>query len=255
MEIKKHYFNWNDPESQLIFENETAEFTLEKRFAKEAECMAENFDLNANNLLLDYGCGNGKHAICFKKRGYDIIGYDRSEYYIGKAKNLMEYEKVEFPLYHSKDFFNDYQGQFDFIYTINFPFNYLDTKSIHLLFCEILKLLKGNGRFLFGFPYTRENREYYLPINKWEEEDGLLYLTDSTIDQEGRRTERYIVVDKIKDTLTEWIDSATYYYINEIHQFMTESGLKIIDQFQNLEKKPPSSAVDTHYIFSTPFSA
>lgn len=248
MKIRKHYFDWTDPNSQLLFENETKNFTVEERFAKEAEHLISNFEPHVDDLILDYGCGIGKHVIWLRGKGYNVIGYDISEHYISKAKELMKYEGVELIFHHSMDFFNDFQGRFNFIYTIDFPFYYLDVKSIHSLFCKINEFLTCNGKFLFGFPYTRENREHYLPRNKWEEKDGVLYLVDETIDKGGRRSERYIIIDKEKETFSEWIDESMYYYVREIQQFLLRSGFAIADQFENLEKKAPDNAIDVHYI-------
>lgn len=249
MKINKHYFDWTDPKSQLIFQNTTGSFTIEDRFFKQTERLINNFELHIGDLILDYGCGIGKHAICLKKKGYNVIGYEVSEYYINKAKEIIEYEGLELDFHASNDFFNESHGRFDFIYTIDFPFYYLDEKEIDSLFCQINDLLKDSGKFLFGFPYTRENREHFLPRNKWEEKNGLLHLIDETLDEEGRRIERYIIIDLENETLTEWIDETKYYYLSEIQQFLIRSGFKMVDQFENLEKIIPDNAINVNYLF------
>lgn len=248
MKIQKYYFDWADPKSQLVFRNETESFSIEERFSRQAECLINNFGLHVDDFILDYGCGIGKHAICLRKKGYNVIGYDISEHYISKAKEIMAHEGVTLELYDSDEFLNRHHGRFDFIYTIAFPFYYLDEKSILALFSQIKKLLADNGKFLFGFPYTRENREHYLPRNKWEEKNGLLHLIEETIDKDGKRSERYIVIDLENEAVTEWIDEATYYYVDKIQQFLFRSGFTIADRFENLEKKNPDNAIDVHYL-------
>ncbi|MCP3872111.1 MAG: class I SAM-dependent methyltransferase [Desulfobacteraceae bacterium] len=211
MKISKHYFNWADPKSQLVFLNETKNFTVEERYYRQAENLINCFELHVDDLILDYGCGIGKHAIYLNKKGYNVVGFDISEHYIKKAKDIMEQEGVQLDFHYSADFFDAFCGRFNFIYTIDLPFYCLDKISIDSLFLQIKKLFSDNGKFLLGFPYSRENREHFLPRNKWDERNGLLHLTEETIDEEGRRTERYIVIDIENESVTEWIDENRYY--------------------------------------------
>ncbi len=247
MKISKHYFDWSDPESQLLFLNETKNLTVEERYYRQAENLINCFSLNSDDLILDYGCGVGKHAIYLTKKGYKVVGFDISEHYIKKAKEIMEQEGVQLGLYSSADFLDSFCGRFNFIYTIDFPFYYLDKSTMDALFLKIKNLLSNNGKFLLGFPYSRENREHFLPRNKWEERNGLLYLTEETIDKEGKRTERYIVIDIENESVTEWIDKNRYYYVNEIRDFLIRSGFTIIGQFENLEKKIADNAINVHF--------
>lgn len=248
MKVSKHYFDWADPKSQLLFQSETKNFTVEERFNIQAENLIRNFKLNDDDLILDYGCGVGKHAICLTKKGYNVIGYDISKHYINTAKEIMAIEGVNLEFHHSTDFLNSFYDRFDFVYTIDFPFYYLDKESILSLFSLMQKLLSDEGKFLFGFPYSRENREYFLPKNKWEEKNGLLYLSDERINKEGKRTERYIVVDIENESVTEWIDETKYYYMCEIREFLNSSGFTINGEFENLEKISSDNAINVHFI-------
>lgn len=252
MKVIKHYFDWADPASQRIFQNETGSFEIEERFHIQADNLIRNFALDRGGLFLDYGCGVGKHAICLKKKGCNVMGYDMSAYYIRKAKEFTAHEGVQLAFHHSTDFFTSFYGRFDFIYTIAFPFTYLDEGSIVSLFSAIKALLAEKGQFLFGFPYTRENREHFLPRNRWEEKNGLLYLTDEKMDEGGRRTERYMIIDMENDSAEEWVDETTYYYLPEIHEFLKRGGFTITGEFENLKKKAPDSPIDVYFLLCEP---
>ena len=173
MEIKRYKFNWNDLESQKIFQSETQNYSMQDRFSQQGKSLIKNFELSKTQLLLDFGCGTGEHAIFLKKMGFNIVGYDQSEYYITKAKKVSAREKINIDLLSSIDSLRSYEGRFDFIYTIDFPIYYIAEDDIGSVLRTIYVLLQNEGKFLFGFPYTRENREKYLPINKWEEKNGI----------------------------------------------------------------------------------
>lgn len=248
MKVSKHYFNWADPDSQLIFQEETQNFSIEERFNIQADNLIHHFQLSADEMILDYGCGVGKHAICLKKKGYNVVGYDISEHYIVKAKAIMAHEGISLKFHYSNAFFNSFYGCFDFIYTIDFPFYYLDEGKIESFLSEIERLLAKNGRFLFGFPYSRENREQFLPKNRWSKEKNCFRLSDERIDENGKRTEHYIIIDTKNDTLEEWVDQTQYYYVQEIKEFLNRSGFIITGEFENLKKKLPDDATKVHFL-------
>ena len=54
---------------------------------------------------------------------------------------------------------------------------------------------------------------------------GFLNTSDKRIDSDGNRIERYIVINLKEATLTEWIDEAKYYYLDEIKDFLKNLGI------------------------------
>ena len=234
-----------------IFESDTEHLSIEQRYKDEVEQIIKNFEIKKEDLLLDFGCGVGKHPIEFAKRGYQVIGYDTAEYYIEKAKKMASNHHLErlLTFYNTDDFFKNKNSEFDFIYSIAFPISYLDEVSILSILINIYKALKKDHFFLFGFPYTRENREKYLPRNKWEEKEGILYLTDESIDSDGRRSEKYIIVNPQKNLLTEWTDISNYYYLEEIETMLKSSGFSMTDKFKNIEKETALAPEDVFFIY------
>lgn len=119
-----------------------------------------------NKIVLDYGCGNGVHALRITKMGAKVVGIDLSESSLliarERAKNeeledkiefiLMDCEKMEFP-----------DNSFDIIFDGG-VFSSLDINSAYL---ELARVLKPDGCLLgietFGHnPFTNFKRK----INK-----------------------------------------------------------------------------------------
>nr|HMS57161.1 methyltransferase domain-containing protein [Fimbriimonadaceae bacterium] len=59
-------------------------FTKNTRF--EVDFLVELFDLLPGSHLLDMGCGTGRHAIEFAKRGFKVTGVDLSEGMLAVAR-------------------------------------------------------------------------------------------------------------------------------------------------------------------------
>jgi SAM-dependent methyltransferase len=54
------------------------------------------FDTRKGSRILDLSCGIGRHAIHLAKKGFQVIGYDPSEFYLDIARQWAEKEKSKF---------------------------------------------------------------------------------------------------------------------------------------------------------------
>lgn len=249
MHPKKHKFNWKDLKSQKLFESDTADFVDEKRYVNDVNDLIKSFRINKKQLCLDFGCGVGGHAIELAKKGFKIIGYDPSSYYVEKAKKASKKRNVKVDFYSDNEFLKNHINKFDLVFTINFPLGYCNKKDCVRLFRQINKLLKSNGRFLLGFTYTRENREKCLPQNYWQEKNGKFYLTNAKIDKSGRQTDRYLIIDPRKNVISEWVDAKRPFYLKEIKVMLRKAGFAIVDCYMNLKKKRAIMAEDVRFIY------
>lgn len=75
----------------MVFKDYAKYYNLlysDKDYKKETdyiESLIRRYLPDNNNLVLDAGCGTGKHAILLAERGYHVTGIDRSEEMIGIA--------------------------------------------------------------------------------------------------------------------------------------------------------------------------
>lgn len=114
--------------------------------------------------LLDIGCGCGRHSLEFAKRGYDVTGFDLSNFLILRAKEqvatLNEKDiKVRFIVKDMRDF--NFRGRYDIAINVFSSFGYFKSdeenfKVFHNVYCS----LKRKGCFVFDFlnpKYVRKN--------------------------------------------------------------------------------------------------
>lgn len=52
--------------------------------------MIEKYGASKNLKILDIGCGTGKYGKMMKKRGYQVVGIDKSDSQVNQAKELIE---------------------------------------------------------------------------------------------------------------------------------------------------------------------
>ncbi len=106
---------------------------------------------------------------------------------------------------------------------------------------DVLEMVREIGRkkaeFSRTMPIISRSRDFAFGCN---------HVSTSS---DGNRIERYIVINLKEATLTEWIDEAKYYYLDEIKDFLKTSGFKVCGQFENIERKTASDPVEVHYLY------
>jgi len=112
-------------------------------------------DIKTKSKVLDVACGSGRHSIELARRGFDVTGFDLSDYLIKEAniclkespeKNL----KVKFYKRDMRDFY--FGNSFDMAVNIFTSFGYFDTDRENFKVIEnVAKSLKRKGYFVFDF--------------------------------------------------------------------------------------------------------
>lgn len=65
-----------------------------KTFPYDWEMQILNKYLIVPGILLDTGCGTGRHLIPFANRGFHVVGVDKDEEFIEAAKNKLKQKKL-----------------------------------------------------------------------------------------------------------------------------------------------------------------
>jgi len=80
------------------FFDEHAPYYMQNRFTAntkaEVDFILEELNLPSNSLILDMGCGTGRHSIEFAKRGYQVTGVDISSGMLMEAEKKARQEGV-----------------------------------------------------------------------------------------------------------------------------------------------------------------
>jgi len=94
--------------------------------------------------VLDIGCGEGKDAIYFAKKGYQVSCFDITESGIRKTKALAEKEGVEVDAFIADINDMNIDEKFDIIYSTG-TIQYLDDDKKDIFFDKVKKMTRLNG--------------------------------------------------------------------------------------------------------------
>lgn len=119
-------------------------YLRESKFAKECiKYFPKNFK------ILELGCGLGKDAIFFAKRGHFVVALDFSKEAIRRAKENAKKQKIKNIVFINRDIskkFNFRDFSFDVVYA-NLSLHYFTEKVTKKIFGEIARVLKKKGLF------------------------------------------------------------------------------------------------------------
>lgn len=117
--------------------------------------LQRSISVNTKSRVLDIACGSGRHSLELARRGFEVTGFDLSEFLINEAKKGLK-ESVEKDLkvkFIIKDmrYFN-FKESFDIAVNIFTSFGYFDNDEENFrVIKNVSDSLKKGGYFVFDF--------------------------------------------------------------------------------------------------------
>ena len=135
--------NWFDsPYYKLLYKN---------RNQKEARLFIDNIlkkiNIEPNSKVLDLACGTGRHSIYLSRKGFNVVGIDKSENNILTAKKNKN-KKTHF---YKQEMTKDINMKFDTVFNFFTSFGYVNHKYNYDTIENVSKNLKTGGLFIIDF--------------------------------------------------------------------------------------------------------
>jgi len=86
------FFNWHAPKYM--------DDVYTKNTAEEVDFIIDQLGLKPGAVILDVGCGTGRHAVGLAKKGYNVTGIDLSSGMLAEARRAVEEAEVKVELLH-----------------------------------------------------------------------------------------------------------------------------------------------------------
>ena len=135
--------NWFDsPYYKLLYKN---------RNEKEARLFINNIlkkiNIKPNSKVLDLACGTGRHSIYLSKKGFDVVGIDKSN------KNILTAKKNENKklVFYKQEMTENINIQFDAVFNFFTSFGYDNHKYNYDTIENISKNLNTGGLLIIDF--------------------------------------------------------------------------------------------------------
>jgi SAM-dependent methyltransferase len=200
----------------------------DEQIAKEVDFVEESLAVAKGAMLLDLGCGTGRHAIELTRRGYKVVGFDLSLPMLAKAAEEAQErnQKLNFVQGDMREM--TFEDTFDGIYCWNTTFGFFEEEKNAQVIQRVHKALKKGGQFMLEVG----NRDYIIrqaPSLAWFEGDGCICMDEMSIDwiTSRMKVKRTMMMD---DGRTKEIDySVRIYSLHELGRILHESGFRVAE--------------------------
>ncbi len=205
-----------------------------------------------NKTLLDIGCGTGNHDFWFSKKGYKVVGIDKSSEMISIAKN-QKLPKTRVQFYTADACSFVLKRKFDIAVSLFHVMSYLTTNEVAInSLRNVYKHLKKDGLFIFDFWYGPAvlTQGPSLIIKKLKEGESSIKRTaipkinfnDNIVDIHYRieiKNNR----NNFKKAFTER-HVMRYFFLPELYLMLEMTGFKVLNclEWMSLEKDASESS-------------
>lgn len=223
-------------------------FYRDKNYKKEADyvdSLIRRYCGKRNQTLLDIGCGTGGHAIWFAKKGYRVVGIDRSPEMISIAKERFpEENRIEFGVQDVSSL--SLKKKFNIAVALFHVMGYLTANKVFVESLKnIYKQLKKEGLFIFDFWYgpavlTQVPGKRSKTIT--DKNINIRRMSVPKIDFNGNTVNinyKIAALNK-KSGLIETVNEAhkmRYFFLPELDLMLRNAGFKIVKSYKWLSLK------------------
>ncbi len=157
--------------------------------------------LQPGMTVLDLCCGVGRHALEFARRGYRVVGVDRTQAYLDRARRQAATEELEIDFIQEDMRTFCKPEAFDVIINIFTSFGYFeDPTQDRQVVMNIHRSLNTNGTFLMDL-MGKEVLARIFEERRWHEQEGVLILEERRLSQGWSWIEnRWIIIKNGKRT-------------------------------------------------------
>ena len=208
-------------------------FEDEERNEREARFIVEAMGLHPGSLVLDLGCGYGRHAVYLARWGYRVVCYDLSDYLLEKARERVEEFSVVGRVVLVKGDMRSlsYDAYFDGAYMFFTTFGYFtDTENLEVV-KRVAKALKPGGVFLVDV-WNPVRVIHYAHVHEgrrasWYEVGDYVVIEESRYDVFNARVEvkRVFLKKSLGRVVAERRFSIRFYMPWELRGLLEEAGL------------------------------
>lgn len=189
--------------------------------------------ISPGSSILDLGCGLGRHSLELARRGFSVVGVDRTRTYLEKARNKAKAEglTVDFVQEDMRSFCRP--KAFDVVVSFFTSFGYFeDADDDKKVVTNVYRSLKDRGMFLIDI-MGKEILARIFRQRDWHQVDDITVLQEHKICRDWTWIEnRWIMIKDGK--MEEYTVSHRIYSAVELTALLTGCGFSATDVYGDL---------------------
>jgi len=202
--------------------------------AGQVEQIEALLEIEPGARVLDLCCGPGRHALALARRGYQVLGVDRTKDFLEEARRRADEEGLDVDLAHSdmREFIEP--DGFDVALNLFTSFGYFrDQEDDRRVVRNLFASLRPKGKLLMDMG-GKEVIARTFEHKQWRERDGDFYLYERTITDDWSWIEnRWIRIDL--DERQEFIVGHRLYSAAELKDLLAGAGFDDLTVFGALD--------------------
>jgi SAM-dependent methyltransferase len=216
------YKDWfRDSNYQVVYEHRD-EFEAEEII----DLIEQTIGHRPNRRVLDVGCGSGRHAILFAKRGYiDVTGIDLSPTLLGEARE--QTSQLDLSIRFLERDMRDIPNEaFDLAVNLFTSFGYFDTDKENATVIENVAkhLIHNKGWFVIDFLNSHWVRGHLVSHDERVAPNGM-HIEQTRWIENGRIEKRLLIRNAIE--ANEYIESVKLFDLSNFESMFRSAGLTL----------------------------
>jgi SAM-dependent methyltransferase len=194
--------------------------------------------INPKDAILDLCCGVGRHSLELARRGFKVIGVDRTQHYLEIARTQAVEEKLDVDFIEADMREFQKEKSFDVILSMFTSFGYFEDPDDQLRVLRCMHTsLKPRGRVLLDL-LGKEKLARVFRERDWHRTEGGFKLEERRISKDWSWLDSSWILITDEGKMSEWSVSHWVYSAAEMKEMMESVGFSVHEVYGSLEGTP-----------------
>ncbi|MED0735599.1 class I SAM-dependent methyltransferase [Aneurinibacillus thermoaerophilus] len=202
---------------------------------REINSLLENLPLPKTGKVLDFCCGDGRHSRALAKRGYEVVGFDLSDYLLAEARRKTKDGNIIYYRYDMREI--PFTSEFDVLFNLFTSFGYFaqDSENEKVL-QKMAQALKPRGHFVIDYLNPLYIQEHLVPES--ERNVGGKHIIERRKIEDGFVIKEIIITEN-GDERRFW-ERVRMYRREEMEEMLSRAGLEVRGVYGDYDFRPYS---------------
>lgn len=202
---------------------------------QEIDNLLSRLPLPKSGRVLDFCCGDGRHSRALAEHGYEVVGFDLSEYLLAEAKKKTHHENITYYRYDMREI--PFEDEFDVLFNLFTSFGYFEQDAENRKVLQRMsQALKPSGHLVIDYLNPLYIEENLVPESTREAEGKQIV--------ERRRIENGFVIKEISitedGTTRQFFERVRLYHRKEMESMLESVGIDVTEIYGDYDFRPYS---------------